>query len=221
MRKLLGLALVVGLLLAIPASAQVNMYYNGPQGGSLGGIYTYPYGFTINGDNNGGNFWPLLCDTFNRNVNPGDQWSAYTLNMANLNGTTLSALFYPSAGISGYMAAAYLFKEQIANPSNGEYNWAVWYLLDPSDVTGSSYWASLTGSQQTDIENLASGAESAVAGDTPSDFAGVIIYTPTDGTGQEFFGIDSPQQAPEPSTLALLGSGILGIAGVIRRKAKA
>lgn len=232
MKKLLGFSLVAGLLLlaVISASADntAHLYFNGPQGGSLGGIQTYPYGFTINGDNNGGNYYPLICDTFTRGISPGDQWDAYVLNMGNLNSTNVGGLFFGgvngggSGAVQYYMAAALLFEDARNNSGNAPYdNWAIWYMFSPSDVTGSSQWGSLSSADQNTIKGDASAAISAAASDQPSQFSNVVIYTPTDGVGQEFFGWNTPGAAPEPSSLALFGSGVLGIAAVLRRKLKA
>jgi hypothetical protein len=41
------------------------------------------------------------------------------------------------------------------------------------------------------------------------------------GTGQIDFPQPPPAATPEPSTLGLLGSGLLGVAGVVRRKFRA
>jgi len=226
MKKLFGLALVFGLLLAVmPASAgTVNLYFNGAEGGSLGGVNTYPYGFKINGSGD----YPLICDTFNREISPGNSWDAYVLNMASLNSTNVANLFFGSVNGGGagavtyYMASALLFEDARTNSANAPVdNWAIWYMLDPSDVTASSGWTGLSSADQTAIKNAAANAETAAASDSPSQFSDVEIYTPVDGTGQEFFGWDTPEPTPEPSTLALFGSGILGIAGVMRRKMKA
>jgi hypothetical protein len=56
-------------------------------------------------------------------------------------------------------------------------------------------------------------AQAAVAGGYQPDH---LIFIPDDSS-QQRFGV----LTPEPSTLALLGSGILGLAGVLRRKYKA
>ena len=55
-----------------------------------------------------------------------------------------------------------------------------------------------------------------------SYFKGLVPYTPVGasvGHGpQEYIGYRSPMTAPESGTLLLLGTGLVGIAGMMRRK---
>ncbi len=220
----LSILLLFGLMLAVSTASAAPVYhltFNGPEGGSLGGIYTYPYGFQINGTGN----YPLICDTFTREISPGDSWDAYVRNMSSINASNVSNLFFGSVNGGGsgavqyYMAAGILFQDARNDPSNAAYyNWAIWYTFEQGAVTSSSGWGSLSSGDQTTIQNDSATAISAAAHDVPSDFSNIVIYTPTDGTGQEFFGWNTP--APEPASLALFGSGVLGLAGLLRRKLK-
>ncbi|MDR3748592.1 MAG: PEP-CTERM sorting domain-containing protein [Acidobacteriota bacterium] len=233
MRKLLRLALAVGFLLAVAsASASVTMVFDGAGGNSLGGVSTYPYNFHIDGVGP----YPLLCDTFTAEISGGETWQANVTQFQNINAGNVNTLYFGTVNGGGagavqyYVAAAYLFLKAVANPSNGEWNWAVWDLFSKSAAEGSSNWASLTSGQQTDIQTDVSNALTATAGQTPSNYAGVVIYTPVDATGcggptgpedgsgckyQEFFG-----STPEPSSLMLFGSGAIGLFMMLRRKSK-
>jgi hypothetical protein len=108
------------------------MQFNGPQGNNLGGQYTYPYQFNINGD---GNTYNLMCDSFDHHISDGDQWAANALLVNNLNASNVSGLQYPNAGVVGYLEAAYLFSEAVTAFKNGnglaagELNWAVWDFM--------------------------------------------------------------------------------------------
>ncbi|MGB7554897.1 MAG: PEP-CTERM sorting domain-containing protein [Candidatus Korobacteraceae bacterium] len=221
----LSILLLFSLMLAVSTASAIPVYhltFIGAEGGSLGGIYTYPYGFEINGTGN----YPLICDTFTRQINPGDSWDAYVRNMASINASNVGNLFFGSVNGGGngavqyYMAAGLLFEDARTNPSNATYdNWAIWYTFEQGAVTSSGGWGSLSAGDQATIQGDSAAAISAAALDTPSQFSNIVIYTPTDGTGQEFFGWNTP--APEPASLALFGSGVLGVAGLLRRKLKA
>lgn len=220
-----SLLLLFGLMLAVTtasATPTLNLYYNGPGGPSLGGIYTYPYSFQVGGSGP----YQLMCDTFGRTISPGDHWDAYVMNMASLTSLNVGNLFYGgvngggSGAVQYYMAAALLFLDARTYSSNAPYdNWAIWYMFDPSGATGSSYWGSLSDGDKSAIEGDAATAISAAAGDAPAQFSHVLIYTPVDGTGQEFFGYNTPS-IPEPASLALFGSGVLALAGALRHKMK-
>ncbi len=221
--------LLVGSLLlfstsftAVIASAgTVAMGFIGAEGNQSGGVYTFPYDFTING----GGPYQLMCSSFNQHIVAGDQWTATTLNVANLDTNTVLTLESPAAGVAGYLEGSYLFLEGVSafNASNsdpqGLYNWAVWDLLTGQDVSG----AVLSAGDEAQVQTYLAAAVAAGPGLTPAQFSDVVIYTPTDMSAsgpQEFFGFDTPTDTvvPEPGTLALVGFGVLGLAGLLRRK---
>ena len=89
-------------------------------------------------------------------------------------------------------------------------------------MEGSSDWLNnLTAGQKTDIQTDVSNALTLTASQTPSNYAGVEIFTPVNSQGgidyryQEFF-----YATPEPSSLMLLGSGAIGLFMMLRRKSK-
>ncbi|MGD0463522.1 MAG: PEP-CTERM sorting domain-containing protein [Tepidisphaeraceae bacterium] len=220
MRKslLIGSSFAFAMLFAgmTARAALVEMGYTGPEGNNSGGVYVYPYNFTINSSSE---TYPLMCDDFVHMISPPESWYAHTLNVPNLNASNVLHLNYPSAGVTGYLEASYLFQEEVAaynasnSDPNGYYNWAVWDLLTNSDVS------SVLGANDATVQSYLSAAEALGGSLTPSDFPNVVIYAPTDMSGggpQEFFGYGTPvTPVPEPSTLALLG---IGAAGLLARR---
>jgi len=202
------------LCAGMTASASVvAMDYIGPEGNNSGGVYTYPYNFTLNSSPG---TYQLMCDDFTHMINPGDSWNATALNASSLDSSNVLGLEFPSAGVTGYLEACYLFVEEVSafNASNsdpeGLYNWATWDLLTGSDVSA----AHLSPADEIQVQSYLSAAEAAGSSLTPSQFANVDIYTPLDmssGGPQEFFGYGTGTPAPEPSTLALLGIGAVGL----------
>lgn len=216
------IALLVGLLVScvgLASAGSVSMQFNGPEGNNLGGQYTYPYQFTMNG---GGNNYNLMCDSFDHHITDGEQWSANSLLVVNLNASNVSGLQYPNAGVIGYLEATYLFNEGVTAYKNGngvaasELNWAVWDLMMKSDLSQSS----LSPTDEAAVQAYLAGAIAAGPGLNPGQFAGDVIYTPTDlsaGGPQEFLGFNPPVLS-EPSTLTVLGSGLFAFGVLIRRK---
>jgi len=200
----------------------MSMQFNGPQGNNLGGQYTYPYQFNING---GGTTYNLMCDSFDHHISDGEQWNANALLVTNLNASNVSGLQYPNAGVIGYLEAAYLFNEAVAAYKTGnglaasELNWAIWDLMMNSDLSQSS----LSPGNEADVQAYLASALAAEPELKPGQFVGDVIYTPTDLSTegpQEFWGFDAPPVS-EPSSLTVLGSGLFAFGMLIRRKLEA
>ena len=87
-----------------------------------------------------------------------------------------------------------------------------YYLQLQNAVTvggNTAYW---------DASNGLSDAVGAGDGSSPSDLNGVVGSV---GTNSETFQIIGTNATPEPSSFLLLGSGLAGLAGLIKRKLKA
>jgi len=223
---LLTFLLALGLIL-IPGVANADqtysMYFVSGDGNSSFGEYVYPYYLQVDG----GPTVSMLCDTLNRTINNGDSWPAYRLLLADLNDQNVQTLFYGVNGLGhgnataeDYLAVGYLYYEEMQAFNNGNtdplglYNWAAWYMFDPGDVA-----AKLDATTLAQVQGMMSDAVNDVKGKNPADmdFAHTMyVYTPVDGSGQEFFG-----PVPEPGTLLMMGTGIVGLAGLLRRKLQA
>jgi hypothetical protein len=199
--KLLVAALfVIGATMAAFADT-VDVRFAGFGGQSQNGMYIYPYNLTI--DN--GPEIAMICDDFLHQSNIGDTWQANRTNLGigNLSDTRFNNL-------TEYQEAGFLLMQ--INDSNqnewGNINFAIWKIFDPNldmgevppGTFGPTYWLDLA--QNANLSSI--------------DFSGVEIVTPTsqysENGDQEFMYL-----TPEPGTLLLIGSGLIGLFSQRRR----
>jgi len=180
------------------------MQLTGVGSNNAGGVYTYPYYFSINGAAP----VALICDSFDNRVVIGETWQANVTSLLSGKGLFGNQLL-------DYKAAGLIFKS-ILNGTLGANvgNYAIWGLFSTNAQNTSYFQSSGAGAIETQYLALAATAKN-------SAFNGLVLYTPIAGTQswgctpQEYIGY-SP--VPEPGTLALFGTGLLSLAGVIRRK---
>jgi hypothetical protein len=182
------------------------MNFIGPGGNNGGGVYTYPYNFSING----GPSTPLICDTFDNEVVSGETWTA-----------TVSS-FLSGEGLFGnntldYKAAGLIFEGITGGTINDTVgNWAIWGLFSQNAANNSFYTSSGAGALANQFLISAASAPN-------SAFNGLVLYTPVagtqswGGTPQEYIGYGTVS-APEPASIAMLGLVLLTLGVAVRKR---
>jgi len=194
-RILLAVLLLMLATSALPALANtVNMQFTGtPTGNNYAGILSYPYDIKVNG---GVNQW-MMCISYHEHISTGETWKATVVSVGSLD---------PSTHLLDY-EAAFLFKMALADHgANPAINAAAWWLLEGApSLNGPAHNLELMAQNQTYYKG---------------EYSDVLLYTPIPGTQSGTLG--TPQtflgNTPEPGTLGLLGTGVLGLGGFLRRR---
>jgi hypothetical protein len=187
-------ALSTALLLLLVASSlpavagTVNLQFNSTGSYSYG-YPTYPYNFVVNGRVSEA----LMCIGYNEHVTYGESWQAAEMTVAAYGALINNPLKAEQL--------AYLYTLARADGgANSAINAEAWFINEGQPAP------------EPDAALL--------AGFTPGAYSAVRVYVPTtdqtgwtDGVPQTFLG-----STPEPSTLLTLGSGILGLAGLARKR---
>jgi hypothetical protein len=176
----------------------------------------YPYGFQVNGREPN---IPLMCLSFEADVETNESWTATVVPISSFTGNTLSQ--YEEAAYILSLAAAPGASVQTITVSQ----WADWELFDPGDPNLTNTIATLSSTDQTDIADLLASAPLWVSDNPDSPiYTQFVVYLPVpdsgdqpaDGPAQNLMGPAAP--TPEPSSLVLLGSGLLGLAAFFYRR---
>ena len=193
--RALSIALLVGVAVASASASQLT--FNSTGSNSYEGISSYPYSFTVDGTPN----VALMCVSFNEHITGGETWQANKYTVAGYGGLIGNTQLADEL--------AYLYTAALSDKGkDSSINAAAWFLNEGSPANDNA-----------NIQGWVLKAENAPAG----PYNGISVYVPvrgesqswTDGPPQTFYG---GVPTPEPSSLMLLGSGIVGLAGLLRKR---
>lgn len=204
-------------LKAYADSVTVTFQNVGP-GNTADGYYAYPYNFSINTPSSSAPTISLMCLSFDHEITFGETWTADVYALSNPGFIAAVDASGENGGtLIDYEKAAWLFNDAQAtaftNPTRSEADQsAAWFLFHPGsgDIDGNNGQLTAAGSF-------------VASNPSASLYSQFVVYVPvagsqTGGLGLAQTFIGDPPPTPEPSSLILLGSGLLVSAGALYRR---
>ena len=198
-----GLLLCLGALVCPSCSAD-TLTLSGTGGQVVGGVYVYPYDLSFDGASQ---TVPMMCINYDDEVTMGETWQ--------VTGQVIS-----KASSIALQEDAWLFSQVGAGTyTDADIQFAVWDILDPG-VGGNPGLDSVA-------QTLVGMAQTAVPGLDNSSLNRYTVLSPTvtqqaeadwtDGLPQSFI-VPTSAVAPEPSSLFLLGTGLVAASILLMRR---
>jgi hypothetical protein len=236
-----GLVVVLAVGCLVPGAwcQPVSMTLdNAGYGNVMGGVYTSPYGISINN----GAATSLICDDFTTDISIGQMWTGVETTLTTINSADIANLKFGKVAnaVQDYGVAAVLSAELLGLPNQtgtnaitaGELSYAIWDVFDPTLLTSvNTGYGTLTSGELSAALSDLSAAQTLVAAATSGgnvnlgaiDVGGqaiesLTIYTPNPlAASQEFLTVRMPEPS-YPATLAVDLTAVVGLILFFRRR---